>query len=266
MDERRNTLGEMISGLLLSPFRSGNVVTFHTGRSGSTVLGDLLNQHPNIFWDAEIYNPARMERISPKIPHFLLHHPKRFLRLRMARAGNKIYGFEMQLTQLKYIDAKLLDYIEQLQGMKFNHFIILKRKNYLRKILSSVVGQITSQWHQNKNAKPKLIRFELDVDNLLFRGNAKPLLVHLQAEHEHYCTLEKVLSGQRVLQLTYEDDISESPLVGYQRVCNFLDVGHHEVKIRYGKTNPFKLTEMIINFDEVERTLRGTSFEWMLYE
>lgn len=40
---------------MASPLRSGNIVMFHIGRSGSTVLGDLLDQHSSVYWDGEIY-------------------------------------------------------------------------------------------------------------------------------------------------------------------------------------------------------------------
>lgn len=66
--------------------------------------------------------------------------------------------------------------------------------------------------------------------------------------------------------MTYEDDISKDPLVGYKRICQFLGAGLEKVSIRFGKTNPFKLSDIIINFEEVERILRGSPFEWMLYE
>src|SRR6516225_3158271 len=35
--------------------RRGNVVMFHLGRSGSTVLASLLQQNPGVFWDGELF-------------------------------------------------------------------------------------------------------------------------------------------------------------------------------------------------------------------
>ncbi|PJF28066.1 MAG: hypothetical protein CUN53_01670 [Phototrophicales bacterium] len=45
-----NTVGRLTAGR-----RLGIVAMLHLGRTGSTVLGDLLNQHPKILWDSEIY-------------------------------------------------------------------------------------------------------------------------------------------------------------------------------------------------------------------
>ena len=54
------TLKSILSGNFSKPKQSKNIAMFHAGRSGSTVLGDLLNQNPQIFWDSEIFQPARM--------------------------------------------------------------------------------------------------------------------------------------------------------------------------------------------------------------
>jgi hypothetical protein len=49
---------------LLERMRPGNVMMFHAGRSGSTVLGDLLGQHPRVFWDSEIFQTSSERWLS----------------------------------------------------------------------------------------------------------------------------------------------------------------------------------------------------------
>ena len=34
-----------------------NIMMLHNGRCGSTVVGDLLAQNPNIHWASELYEP-----------------------------------------------------------------------------------------------------------------------------------------------------------------------------------------------------------------
>lgn len=150
--------------------------------------------------------------------------------------------------------------------MDFNRFIILKRRNYLRKLVSSVIADKTLRWHQTHRERPKLIQIELALDEIQIGARTKPLMVWLQNFHDRFLILEGLLSNQKVLQLTYEDDIELSPLLAYERVCDFIGVKPYEVSVRYGKTNPFKLDEMIINFEEIVATLRGTPFEWMVYQ
>jgi hypothetical protein len=67
------------------------------------------------------------------------------------------------------------------------------------------------------------------------------------------------------LSLTYEDDLAANPDEAYRRVCDFAGLGHYEATVRLGRTNPFELRDILTNFADVERVLRGTSFEWMLY-
>ena len=42
-------------GPILSSFRKGGIAVFHIGRSGSAAMCSLLNQHPDIYWDREVF-------------------------------------------------------------------------------------------------------------------------------------------------------------------------------------------------------------------
>jgi len=255
---------------LLSQSLLGNIVMFHIGRSGSTVLGDILGQHPKIFWDGEIYNPITQGLEKKEAEMCNSYHPVdpiQLLRKRMSLAGKKrFYGFELKFFHLRRLDINLSDYIKHLKDMGFNHFIVVERRNYLRKLVSSVIARHASKWHQPKNIKSTLSPIFLDASNVQIDSHSKPLILFLQEYYNDFRSLEALLKGQRVLWLTYEDDISVDPSIGYQRIINYLGIYHKKVSIRYGKTNPFKLKELIINFEDLERTLRGTHFEWMLYE
>jgi hypothetical protein len=192
--------------------------------------------------------------------------PARFLHTQMSRAARKIYGFEVKFFHLRFIGSNLPDYIAFLQKERFSHFIVLERKNYLRKVVSSVIAHQKLQYHLSSQERSVLTRVELEVDNIRIDQEAKPLLAYLQNYAENFCQLQKLLKHQNTLYLTYEADIAEDPWIGYQRICNFLHVPCQPVQVRYGKTNPFRLTEIITNFADVERHLENTPFKWMLYE
>ena len=131
-----------------------------------------------------------------------------------------------------------------------------------------LVARHTSQWHLTSGEVPSLVRIELDVESLLLgRGRdtqRRSLVAHLRREQESVSTLMDTLSNRRVLNLTYEDDIATSPEVGYRRICSFAGIADHPVTVRFKRTNPFSLKEVLTNYAEVERALRGTEFEWML--
>ena len=89
--------------------------------------------------------------------------------------------------------------------------------------------------------------------------------MQLKREQESVCALKETLNKRRLLCLTYEDDIATGPEIGYRRICDFTGIGDHPVTVHFEKTNPFSLSEVLINYPQVERALRGTDFEWMLY-
>lgn len=184
-------------------------------------------------------------------------------------AGNRCFGFETQPTQVEYMGIALPEYVEQLERLGFGHFIVLERKNHLRRIVSMIVARNTTQWHRKPGQSSPLVRVELDVDQLLLnRGRdteRRSLVSHLQREHESMCALKEILGTRRLLCLIYEDDIVGHPEIAFRRVCEFAGIDYHQTTVRFGKTNPFDLSDVLTNFSQVERALHGTAFEWMLY-
>lgn len=268
--ELRAILEGRILGSVLRPSQPGTIAMFHIGRSGSTVLADLLAQHQKkIYWDGEVYE--RLFRSCEKkngglMASHLSVDPIKLLQKRRHRAGRRFYGFELKFFHLKLVNRDLADYVEDLHRLGITHFIILERRNYLRKIISSIVADQRKRYHQPYYKKIRLTRIKLDVNNVRIDRDAKPLIAYLNDYHESFRALEKLLGDRRILPLSYEDDISSDPLIGFQRICDFLDIDKRQAVVRYSKTNPFKLTEIVSNFEEVESTLRRTPFEWMLYD
>src|SRR6185369_15057982 len=147
-------------------FNKANIAMFHIGRSGSTVLGDLLQQHPDIFWDGELFDSrgskftnsiARKLNLFPFVPF-------NFIRVNMLKARGKYYGFETKFFHLSKNGISLSEYFDKLQNMGFDHFIVLKRRNYLRKVISSLIGKQKNRYHQSLLEKPELNRIKVDVD------------------------------------------------------------------------------------------------------
>lgn len=246
---------------------------FHIGRSGSTVFADLLNQHPQIYWDGEAYLSLfskvfeswneKVEKLEASVPPLDLIQ---FLHDRMAFAGQRYYGFEVKFFHLRLANVALPDYFDQLRQLGFDHFIVLKRRNFLRKIVSSLAARKrAATYHRQVGTQLELTRVYLDVGQIVIDRDAKPLLALLDMYQQCFHELDQYLDIANVLRLTYEDDIAADPRAAYQRACAFLDLAPHSVSVRYGRTNPFPLQEIIINYDEVKRVLADTPFAWMLY-
>lgn len=270
------SLGKTISSPILNKFSLGNIAMFHIGRSGSTVLGDLLNQSPKIFWDGEVYHTyvdwggqkAIRKGQDPSID------PVKLLQVQKIKARRRYYGFEVKFYHLDCTNISLSDYVQQISELGVSHFIILKRKNYLRKIVSSYVAfdkkknnlrTIDQSDHYSADAKAKLYQIDLNVNNITIDGSKKSLLEHLEYYQDKFQKLDTEIADKKVLRLTYEEHIAEGPTKGYHETCDFLGIRSYPVTVQYGKTNPFKLSEIVSNFSEVEKTLNNTEFEWMLY-
>lgn len=240
--------------------RPGNVVMLHVGRSGSTVLGDMLDQHRHVYWDGEIYHRWLGDR-SPD------GDPVRYLSRRMTRAGSRYYGFELKPVHLKVLDLELDDFVNTLDGLGFTHFIVLEHKNYLRKILSSVIAHQSTVFHRAPSDRLTENHITLDLASVEIDNTVLPLLDFLTRYEEFFDTARRLLDPARTLWLTYESDIFYDPGIAYDKTCSLLGIDPQgRPEIRYGKTNPFPVNRMLSNFPEVERALRGTRFEWMLFE
>ena len=261
-------LYRLASGVFLSSRRPCNIAMFHTGRCGSRVLGDSLKQHPKIVWEGELLSPGRLEGIASRWP-LLTRDRMNILRLRMLMAGQRCFGFETQPTQVELLGKTLEQYVSRLDELGFSRFVLLERKNHLRRIVSIMLGHHTAKWHLSSSDSASLQPFALDVERLCLNWgpDTKPssLSSHLHRAEESVRELKATLSGHQLLCLTYKDDIAASPEVGYRRVCEFVGVAEHPVSVRFRKTNPFDLSDVLTNFAQVERVLAGTEFEWMLY-
>lgn len=240
--------------------RTGNVVMLHVGRSGSTVLADMLDQHPRVYWDGEIYHRWLGDRLPAT-------DPVHYLSSRMTRAGSRYYGFELKPVHLRTLNLELDGFMRTLNRLGFTHFVVLERKNYLRKILSSVIAHQSTVFHRAPSHRLRENSTALDVTRVEIDDTALPLLDFLAGYEEFFGTARQLLDPERTLWLTYEADIFHDPGIAYTKICSLLGiVPEQSPEIRYGKTNPFPVNQMLSNFSEVERALRDTRFEWMLYE
>ena len=249
--------------------RQANVAMFHIGRSGSTMLADLLRQHRHVHWDGEIYNHhfRRLARTQGALRIGVTEtglDPVGNLDECMRRSLRRVYGFELKFCHLDLAGIDLEDYLDRITALGVTHFIVLERQNYMRKIVSALIAQETRQYHLRPWRSPTLNRVHVDIDNLAIDYDSKPLHKYLEGFHNNFARLDKLLADRRVLRLTYEEDLSREPLEAYRRLCEFLGVTPRSPAIRYARINPYELPELIVNSAEVESALNGTAFEWML--
>lgn len=240
---------------------------FHLGRCGSTVLGQMLNQHPQIHWAGEIfedYKTGRLPRAERMIP------PMWTLRGQMARCAEPIFGLETVIIPGQELgptlNQSLAEHVQALQALGYKHFIELRRENHLRKVVSGHVGKQRGKFHRRVGEPVELQTVRVEVDRGPFTRTVAPLLERFQMFEAAYARVRELVPGETLLSLAYERDIAPDPHIAYRKVCAFLALPDHPVEITHARSNPFPLRDVIENWSEVEDALAGTEYEWMLSE
>lgn len=247
--------------------RLTNIALFHQGRCGSTILGDLLDQHTDIVWASEIFEDLKKEW---NLMTMTINEMSLILNLKAYRHKTKFFGFETKTLPEYHLDLMknirdVSHYIEFLIQNNFSKFIILKRKNYLRRAVSDLIGQKTDIWHSN-TTNVKVITVKIDITKYRIGNTFKPLLQHFYDLDRHYEFLQNSLIDHELLLLSYEDDIMKDPFIAYRKSCEFIGVDTQHPMIRFSRTNPFPITQMVENFNELRKALQNTPYEWMLFD
>lgn len=238
------------------------VAFFHTGRCGSTVLGTLLNQNPLIHWDGEVYVVHERSNTSLKQIDFLKE--------RILKYPNKTYCFATKSLKYQHLGKNFLNmnlnsYINLLIEIGFKHFIIINRYNYLKRVVSQLIGEKRKKWHFKINENPpELTKITIDTNNLKVGEKTLSLLDFFIELDNHYLELNQKLSYFNHLNISYEKDIMLNPEVGYNKICNFLDIEKYSASPKLNKANPFSFLEVVENFDEINKVLNKTRYQWML--
>lgn len=251
------------------PRRRGHLAMIHVGRSGSTVVADLLGQHPLVRWDGEVYQRIFRvrERADGSLPPIAGIDPVRYLAGRAGRLGAAWYGFELKFFHLRLLGAQPGAFVDALDSeLPGLHWIVLRRRNTLRKVVSSLAARASGTWHLRPGAKAPRQRVHVDPAAVFVDREHRPLLELLAGYERDFAALGRRLAGRRALWLSYEDDVTTDPRRAYGRICEFVGLPAHAARVRRARTNPQPLAELIGNFDEVREALRGSGFEWMLEE
>ena len=245
--------------------RPGVVVMLHVGRCGSTVLANLLEQDPEIYWDGKLHRKGKMlygDRLKG------MDH-KTWLGRQFTLSGARHYGFEFKILQDQYPAMAGLDLdtvLADCQALGVTHYILLVRRNTLRHVISHYASVNRGSWHFSKGDNIQQQQFELDLDAVT-TGSApgRSLTDYLSEVELAHDTVRQRLEGQRLLEISYEDDIdAQGAQFAYEKISRFLGTRPVEVVIRNRKANPFPMSSTLLNYDSLSQRLQGTEFEWML--
>lgn len=216
-------------------------VVFGRGRSGSTLLVDLINGHPEVHCVGEILNrkvfsPASMVRNCSR-----MH-------------AEPVFGFKLLSYQLRSVlrvdqPKELLRRLVEEDGYKM---IFLTRENLLRQALSTHYAAHRGGWHDRSE---KVQRTKMTVDI--------PLLIRHLKEGETLSRFEQeMVADFDHLPLTYERNLSDEEAQGQtiNTLCDLLGIESFQASSKLKKIAPKSFDEFIENAEEMVRAIEKTPF------
>ena len=219
------------------------------GRTGSTVLTDLLNCHPDVFCDVEIFN-FLYSGSKIKFPEMYIKSCSK----RAAKHGKSVYGFKVKIAQLRYEHE--YDNYEEILRKLFNDgykFIYLKRDNYFRHKLSNIISAQTRIFHLKNGDKNSPVKVNVDCDQLM-EGIQYSEVVN-KTESENLKDIDHIT-------ITYEDDLIENSKhqETADKIFGYLGLGTVKVRTDLKRIVPEDLEKIISNYNEVYDYFKDTEY------
>lgn len=215
-------------------------VVFAQGRSGSTLLTDLVNSHPDIFCDDEVLTFPR-------------RWPERYVAALSVGQRRPVWGFKVKIYQLT--EAQGMDepgrFLRELhrRGWQVVH---LRRRNVVRQALSSMVAEARGGLYHQASGAGRAGDVTIDVEDLLRRARQRVDFGEQEAD---------ALRGIPHLALVYEDDLLDprchQPTA--DRVFAHLGVAPAPVATVLTKLAPAPLAG-VTNADEVAAAVAASPF------
>lgn len=219
-------------------------VIFAQGRSGSTLLADLLNSHPQVYCADEILTWKRRDPTRYALACSVGHH-------------GDTYGFKVKIYQLTEAQ-EIADPGAWLRRMHAEGWAIihLRRANVFRQALSSMVAAQRRLYHLEGSASAPA-PVAIDAGQLLEQT----------LQRSHLCTAEaQALEGIPHCSVVYEDDLLDP--AHHQRTASrvFEFLGLEEVTVSTGlrKIADTSLEQVVANADEVLAVMGASPFADLL--
>jgi hypothetical protein len=226
-------------------------------RSGGTFLAHCLSNHSQIYCD-------RAESLHHRsVWCTALKADRRHL---LAALLNQS-GYRVSMCKLTYVQA----FKEGTWGWIIKRqprVIWLYRENVLRQALSVYLnrqvrqaGVLKRPQHTFRDAKP----ITVEVEPRRFVRLARSLNVCDKEAKARLAALREVLPLTYVEVVGGENAKADRlPLATTKRVCEFLGVGYELLRCELKRVNPFPMHEMIGNWRDVRKAIKGSEFADLL--
>lgn len=214
-------------------------------RTGSNLLKNLLDSHSKIYIKGEIFKHLKGKNTEGELN--ILYSNKPAI---IQAVGFKIFYYhpsDMESDQIWQI-------LERDKEIKVIH---LKRKNILRTILSRKIAGKTDAWLMKRINKN-----QLNLEDKQVSFTKEECLKGFTQTKNWEITFDERFGTHQKIDVFYENLIKnqQDELI---RIQQFLDVKVETLDTSLIRQNPEKLSDLIINYQDLKENFKGT--EWGLF-
>lgn len=209
-------------------------------RSGSNMLISMLNSHPSVYAEYEIFRQLGGVGVDDILSKIYSPFPK-FIQA----VGFKIFYHHPVDDKSGYVWERLI----KMENLCIIH---LKRRNILRAVLSKRIAELSNTWvDKNKNKDGTF--------------NKKVYL----GEEELISAFERTKGWEQEYRLKFHshpfvevfyEDIVAAPDQEFNKITDLLQLPFVSPKTTLQKQNPEKMCDLILNYKEIKEIFKNT--EW----
>ncbi len=229
-------------------------VIFGLGRTGSSLLVDLLNSHPDIYCDGEVLALYRWGPISQRVILPLWrYYPLPLLEYWALRSRRKAaFGLKLLVVHLH----RPQQVMASLHGASWR-IIHIHRRDLFALTISYEVALRTQRWKQNSPPMGEFVSLQLDP---------KAFMARLEERVAKTSYLADVLASVPHLEIVYENCLAERAMwpATSERLLTYLGLPMRPLNAGILKTWERPYSEMISNYDELITCVAQSPFAHLL--
>lgn len=213
-------------------------------RTGSNMLIQMMNSHPNIAADYEIF-----AKLNGRTEQSVLN--KAFSRqpFYVKAKGFKIFYYHPQDTD----SATIWNFLESMNDLYVVH---LKRRNILRALISSRIAYMTGIYGV-RSEKEKSV-YQKKVSSIFYPVD--DLRKHMEQTRAWEEKGEEKFKKHPMISIDYEDLVDHRNQT-FKKVTDFLSVTYKEPRTDFKKQTTQSLRELLENYDLLKDQFRGSEWE-----
>lgn len=167
-------------------------IIYGCGRSGSTLLTSLLNSHPDIYVDGEIFHENLVTQV--RFPFMYINNLSKRATLR----NKNVYGCGIMSRHME--DQKFINhrkFIHKLYNRGW-YIIHLRRRNVFKKVLSRELAMEDGVWEIKNDINTNERNYKLNINNV-YRN--------ILLQNKLYELEDEILNGIEHFKIYYEDHL-----------------------------------------------------------